>query len=238
MILGALLFIALSLPFLLQTTNDDGWSKGLSREKHFSLCEFLRKVLSNKKLFHYLLGYMLVADSVSTLQIYMTLYLKNVFGFTEKMSSMGGAMSLFILFATCMVLGAFASKVTNKKKMLAVGGLIYVVAFLLLGIAPNAPLYAYMSLAFAGMAYGLFFPLARSFYSDIVPPESQAEYFSSFIIFERAATIIGPIVWVIIFNVLSIYPAEYRYRANVIALSLIALLGLYFIRKSFVDEKG
>ena len=176
---------------------------------------------------------MFVADSLATLQIYLTLYLKNVFGFTEKMSSLGGVISLGMLFLTCMLAGSLMHKVTDKKKMLILGGVIYIGAYLLFGLAPTIPVYAYLILAFAGIAFGLFFPLARSFYSDIVPKESQAEYFSSFVIFERAATVIGPIIWVIIFQLLSAYPIEYRYRANVMALALTAMLGLYFIKKSF-----
>jgi UMF1 family MFS transporter len=232
LVLGAALFIVLSLPFLLQKLDRSG---GVPKEerKRFSLRTFIGKVFGNKKLFYYLLGYMLVTDSISTLQVYLTLYLKQVFGFTEQMSSMAGVLSLGMLFATCMFLGALATKVKNKNKMLAIGGVIYMSAYLLFGLAPAIPFYAYLSLAFAGVAYGLFFPLARSLYSDIVPKDEQAEYFSSFIIFERAATVVGPIVWVIVFELLNAYPLEYRYRGNVMVLSLIAMFGLYFIRKSF-----
>lgn len=233
LIFGAIIFMVLALPFLSQKAHDAEWKRVLSIKKDFSLKVFLKKVFENKKLLYYLLGYMLVADSVSVLQIYMTLYLKAVFGFTDKMSSAGGAMSLFILFLTCMTLGTLAYRITNKKKMLLIGGTVYVLAFFCLGIAPNAPVYAYISLAFAGMAYGLFFPLARSLYSDIVPKESQAEYFSSFVIFERAATIVGPIMWITIFHLLNSYPMEYRYRANVLVLSVIACIGLILIHKSY-----
>ncbi|QQR78218.1 MAG: MFS transporter [Candidatus Moraniibacteriota bacterium] len=231
LVLGGITFMVLAIPFLIQKSEDGLNQTGFSEAK-FSLKDFLRKVLLDKKVFYYLLGYMFVADSISTLQIYLTLYLKNVFGFTEKMSSMGGAVSLGMLFITCMTLGFFAYKITNRNKMLVIGGLVYVVAFLLFGFAPKAPLYAYLSLIFAGFAYGLFFPLARSLYSDIIPKESQAEYFSSFVIFERAATIIGPLVWVAVFWLLSEYPMEYRYRVNVIILSFTAMIGIYFIRQA------
>lgn len=233
LILGATIFIVLSLPFLMQKSDDTETTEREASSKGFTLGEFIKKVFKNKKLFYYLLGYMFVADSLATLQIYLTLYLKNVFGFTERMSSLGGVISLGMLFLTCMLAGSLIHRVTDKKKMLLLGGGIYIGAYLLFGLAPTIPFYVYLILAFAGVAFGLFFPLARSFYSDIVPKESQAEYFSSFVIFERAATVVGPIVWVIIFQLLSAYPVEYRYRANVMALALTAMLGLYFIKKSF-----
>ncbi|MCR4285896.1 MAG: MFS transporter [Candidatus Kaiserbacteria bacterium] len=231
LVLGGTIFIVLAIPFLIQKS-EEGHVQAKSSEATFSLKEFLRKVFLDKKVFYYLLGYMLVADSVSTLQIYLTLYLKNVFGFTEKMSSIGGAVSLGMLFITCMVFGFFAYKITNRNKMLVIGGSVYIIAFLLFGFAPNTPLYAYLSLIFAGFAYGLFFPLARSLYSDIIPKEAQAEYFSSFIIFERAATITGPLLWVVVFWLLSEYPTEFRYRTNVIILAFIAMIGIYYIKKA------
>lgn len=232
LILGATIFIVLSIPFLVQRL-DTRETYGGDGEKRFSFGEFTDKVFKNKKLFYYLLGYMFVADSISTLQIYLTLYLKNVFGFTEKMSSLAGVISLGMLFVTCMVVGSLAYKIINKNRVLTVGGVIYISAFLLLGLTPSVPLYAYLILMFAGVAYGLFFPLARSLYSDIVPEDSQAEYFSSFVIFERAATVVGPVVWVIVSELLNAHGAEYRYRANVLVLALTAMLGIYFIKKSF-----
>lgn len=234
LILGATIFIVLASPFLMQKMYDTDVSIAKEAGTGFSFDEFLKKVFGDKKLFYYLIGYMFVADSIATLQIYMTLYLKNVFGFTEKMSSMAGVISLGMLFVTCMLVGTWAHKVTNKSKMLIIGGVIYIGAFLFFGLAPSVPFYAYLSLAFAGIAYGLFFPFARSLYSDIVPKEEQAEYFSSFVIFERAATVVGPIIWVIIFQLLHSYPIEYRYRVNVMMLALTAMLGLYFIKKSFL----
>ncbi|MDO8566440.1 MAG: MFS transporter [Candidatus Moranbacteria bacterium] len=233
LILGATIFIVLAIPFLIQKVGDADVSRVKEAEKRFTFGEFIKKVFKNKKLFFYLLGYMFVADSIATLQIYMTLYLKNVFGFTERMSSLGGVISLSMLFVTCMLVGGWAHKIIGKNRMLTLGGTVYICAFILFGLAPNVPLYGYLSLSFAGIAYGLFFPLARSLYSDIVPKESQAEYFSSFVIFERAATVIGPVVWVTVFELLGAYPVEYRYRANVMALALTAMLGLYFIKKSF-----
>jgi UMF1 family MFS transporter len=236
MILGGIIFIILAIPFLIQKSEGGLIQTGFSETK-FSLKNFLRKVLLDKKIFYYLLGYMFIADSISTLQIYLTLYLKNVFGFTEKMSSLGGVVSISTLFITCMTLGFFAYKITNRNKMLMIGGFVYIVAFLLFGFAPKAPIYAYLSLIFAGFAYGLFFPLARSLYSDIVPKESQAEYFSSFVIFERAATIIGPLVWVAVFWLLRESSIEYRYRFNIAILSFTAMLGIYFIKKALALTK-
>lgn len=231
LILGAILFTVLALPFLTQKLDAAPPNETKEREQ-FSIKEFSKRIFGNKKLLYYLLGYMFVADSVTTLQIYLTLYLKNVFGFTDKMSSLAGVVSLGMLFATCMLLGSLAHKMVNKNKLLNIAGAIYVATFLLFGLTPNVPYLAYLCLAFGGIAYGLFFPLARSLYSDIVPKEEQAEHFSFFIIFERTAAIIGPIVWVIAYQLLLSYPVEFRYRANLIVLSAIAMVGLYLIKKS------
>lgn len=232
LVLGAVLFIVLALPFLLQKL-DGAAPREVETRKQFSFREFVGKIFSNKRLLYYLLGYMFVADSVTTLQVYLTLYLKNVFGFTDKMSSLAGVVSLVALFATCMLLGSLAHRMVNKNRLLSIAGAIYVSTFILFGLTPAIPSLAYLFLALAGIAYGLFFPLARSLYSDIVPKEEQAEHFSSFVIFERAAAIIGPIIWVIVYELLRSNSVEFRYRANLMVLSLIAMIGLYLIKKSF-----
>ena len=232
LILGAVIFVVLALPFLTQKL-DAVVPSEVKVDKRFSIREFSKRVFNNKKLSYYLLGYMFIADSVTTLQIYLTLYLKNVFDFTDKMSSLAGVVSLGMLFATCMLLGSLAHKMVNKNKLLSIAGAIYVATFLLFGLTPNVPYLVYLCLALAGTTYGLFFPLARSLYSDIIPKKEQAEHFSFFVIFERAAAIIGPIVWVIVYELLRSYSVEFRYRANIMVLSLVAMLGLYLIKKSF-----
>ena len=231
LILGGVIFITLASPFLFQKVGSPE-TRETKGTKFFQLSALFKKIIHNKRLFYYLLGYMLVADSVTTLQIYLTLYLKNVFKFTDAMSSLAGVISLGMLFATCMVLGSLAHKMVTKNKLLNIAGSIYVSTFLIFGLTPSIPFLAYLCLAFAGVAYGLFFPLARSLYSDIIPKKEQAEYFSFFIIFERTAAVIGPIIWVLVFILLDSYPIEFRYRANVLLLSVIAMAGLYLIIKS------
>jgi UMF1 family MFS transporter len=234
LLVGAFIFIVLGAPFLFQKLTKQEYSYAAPEEhKFFTLNEFVTKVISNKKIFYYLVGYMLVADSVATLQIYMTLYLKNVFGFTDKFAGIAGAISMFCLFLTCMILGKYANKITDKKRVLVFGGAVYLATYVMFGLSPNIPVLVYLNIALVGIAYGMFFPLARSLYSDIVPRDQQSEYFSSFVIFERAATIVGPLVWIFISWLLLNQATDYIYRVNLLTLSLIAGIGLLLIRKSF-----
>lgn len=237
LLLGAFIFIILGYGFLNQKINTKKEYRVLEKKSAFSFFVFFKTIIKNKKVFYYLLGYLLIADSISTLQIYLTLYLKNVFGFDEKMASYAGAISLFCLFITCMFLGFLSYKIKNKNKILILSSFIYVTVFLIFGLAPNNHFFAFSVIALAGVAYGLFFPLARSIYSDIIPKESQAEYFSSFVIFERAATIFGPLLWIFVFWILGDYALEYRYRANIVVLAIIATIGVFFIKKSIKIQK-
>ncbi len=231
--LGAFIFLFLAYPFLFSSSFN--YKGGLINKnlEFFSYKKFLLKIKENKKVLYFLIGYMLVADSISTLQVYLSLYMKNVFGFTDKMTSIGGAISLLALFSTCMFLGRYVNKFENKNKLLLIGGVVYVFAFLCFALSPTNIYFVFTTLIFAGIAYGLFFPLARSIYSSIIPKDSQAMYFSAFIIFERAATIFGPIIWIVIFFLLSSFGVQVQYRGNLIFLAMVAMVGLTLIRKSF-----
>ena len=229
-ILGGVTFITLALPFLLQKQEEKVIIK---RQDLFSYKEFVTYIKQDKKIFYFLIGYLLLSDSVATLQVYVSLYAVNVFDFTEKQTSIVGAISLFSLFLTCIALGKFGSKIHDKRRALSLGGGIYVVVFLLFGLSQGSFIFVASTFVFLGIAYGLFFPLARAVFSNIIPSEDQAKFFSSFVIFERAASVLGPIIWVVMLFVLSNHSVEMQYRGNVLLLGLVAFLGILLIRKSF-----
>jgi UMF1 family MFS transporter len=234
-ILGGVVFIVLALPFLLQKV------KQVSKvEKHelFSYKGFVEYIRKDKKLVYFLLGYLLLSDSIATLQIYLSLYMKNVFSFSDKETSIVGAISLFSLFLTCMLIGRYESKIKDKSRALLTGGLLYVIMFLLFSVLHGSFLFVASVFVFLGIAYGLFFPLARSLFSDIIPRHDQAKFFSSFVIFERAASVLGPLVWVLMLWILNDFSVATQYRGNVFLLGIVALFGLLLIRKSFAKELG
>lgn len=225
---GAVTFTLLALPYLLSNR----WStQTLLGTDKFSFKEMKDALLGNKKVLFFLVGYMLIADSIFTLQIYLSLYFKNVFGLADKYISILGAVSLFALFLTCMAIGFFSSRIKRVEKFLIVAACMYIISFSNLSVAPASYSYLLCSLVFAGTAYGLFFPLARSYYSEIIPQNSQAEYFSFFVIFERAAVVIGPLLFVGVLFLLDSVEVEIRYRLGVFLLAVISALGLFFLQK-------
>lgn len=233
-VLGGITFILLALPFLLQKSEHITRTE---KPKPFSYKEFVAYIKKDKRIFYFLLGYLLLSDSVATLQIYLSLYAGNVFEFTDKQTSIVGAISLFSLFLTCMILGKFESKVRDTRRVLILGGTIYVAMFFLFSVSHGSFTFIASTFIFLGVAYGLFFPLARSLFSDIIPSDDQAKFFSSFVIFERAASVVGPLIWITMLWLLSDYSVEMQYRGNAFLLGVIALLGLLLIRKSFRFNK-
>lgn len=229
-ILGGVAFIVLALPFLLQKVKHVTRTE---KTEPFSYKEFVTYIKKDKKIFYFLLGYLLLSDSVATLQIYLSLYAGNVFEFTDKQTSIVGAISLFSLFLTCMMIGKFESKIKDKRRVLTLGGITYVAMFFLFSVSRGSFAFIASTFIFLGVAYGLFFPLARSLFSDIIPSDDQAKFFSSFVIFERAASVVGPIIWIAMLWLLSSYSVEMQYRGNAFLLGIIAFIGLLLIRKSF-----
>ena len=242
--LGAILFTILGIPYLIQKNKylkkenqkvynlDNNNNKSLVANLTYFKSVF-SKIYKNKKIFYFVIGYALVADSISTFQVYLSIYMKKVFLLDDKTIGVMGAISLFSLFLTCMVYGHFEKRFKNKKFVLIVGGSVYLFVFSLLAVIPPVKIYIILALISTGIAYGLFFPIARSIYSDIIPKENQAEYFSSFVIFERSAAVFGPILWLGTFYVFKNFGEDVQYRGSVFFLVLISLFGLFFLKKSF-----
>ncbi|MBI1812970.1 MFS transporter [Candidatus Peregrinibacteria bacterium] len=80
-----------------------------------------------------------------------------------------------------------------------------------------------------GFAYGALFSLSRAFYAILVPIEKQAELFSVYVLFERAASILGPLVWSGAAWLFSSFGPD-RYRFSMLSLALIIAVSLVTFR--------
>ncbi len=229
LLMGALIFSFLATPYLFSRQ----WStlkEDISVKLSFKRAKEM--FFQDRRITLFLIGYMLIADSIFTLQVYLSLYFKNVFGLGDKDISIIGGISLLSLFLTCLCVGFLAHKIKSQKKVILFAAGMYILSFTNLAFAPNNYGYIVASLVFAGIAYGLFFPLARSYYSEIIPKNSQAEFFSFFVIFERAATIIGPLLFISVLYAANSFDNAIQYRAGVFLLAIISVLGFFFLRKS------
>ena len=74
LLFGGILFGLISIPFLMQK------DVALKKEVvHFSYKKFIKKLVSKKRIFLFLIGYSLLSDAILTFQLYIALYIKKIF---------------------------------------------------------------------------------------------------------------------------------------------------------------
>ena len=232
LVLGGILFTLISLPFLLQKD-----TQKISNNFPFSYRDFIGKIISQKRVLFFIIGYALLSDSILTFQVYLTLYLKNVFDFSDKMITYAGITGLFFGVAGGFLVGKFVTKIHNKEKALGLSVALYAFCFGFLAFIPSNLILVFLSVAMSGISYGFVFSLARSIYSEITPAGEQAEYFSIYNVFERAASILGPLVWLAVFYSLTSFGENIQYRGSVFFLMLICIAGFYYLRKSYTIKQ-
>jgi MFS-type transporter involved in bile tolerance (Atg22 family) len=224
---GAALFAIISIPFFRQREIVIS-----SSPVRFSYFKFLRKLLFERKAFLFLIGYSLLADAVLTFQLYIAVYTTKVFNFPEWMVVLAGITGLTFGIVGGLLANKLVQKVRNKEKALILSSLLYALCFGICALMPNIKIIVFIGLALASISYGLVFSLSRTVYSEIIPEQGQGEFFSIFTVFERAASIVGPLAWLLTFHLLQTYGENIQYRGSVFLLMIICLFGVYFLRKS------
>lgn len=228
--IGALLFIILSSFFLYQKQNNISI---ITIIPTFSYRQYLVEIFGEKKIFYYLVGYALLADALLTFQLYTTIYFKNVFDLSDKMVSLVGIVGLFFAIVGAFLSHTLVMVTKSKNRAMLCASIIYAVAFILCALSPKNEWAPFLVMIPAGLGFGFLFSISRVIYSDMTPRDEQAKYFSIYTIFERSASVIGPLLWVASFALLSSFGKDIQYRGSVLILFCICIVGVYYLQKSF-----
>lgn len=197
----------------------------------FSYRAYFKKILSYPQVRWFIIAYALISDAIFTFQIYVTLYLKNVFALSDAMVTYVGIAGLLSGMLGAFVAYKLVQYFRSKKKALLWSSFLYALCFGFLSFLPNVLWGIFLFAALAGSAYGFVFSIARALYAELVPLKEQAEYFSIFTVFERAASVVGPLLWILTFNLLSPLGENLQYRGAVFFLMLIVFCGIVALRK-------
>ena len=85
-----------------------------------------------------------------------------------------------------------------------------------------------------GFAFGALFALSRAFYSKLIPQGQQAKFFGIYVLFERSASILGPLVWSLTIIIFAFLGNVVRYRLAMFSLAIMLLISYIIFR--FVKE--
>ncbi len=240
-LIASLLFLIFSLPVLLflkdrpqyasqMTTEENKASLGKSfRETLLTL----RRIKESPGVLTYLIVYYLFADAILTLQLFFSLYLEKVAGLSDKQKTISLVTGL--LFA---VIGALLSPTMSRllkgtRHAIATFIGLWAILLAIFAFTTNQSLFIAM-VVLNGFAFGALFALSRAFYSHIIPPERQGEFFGIYVLFERFASVLGPLVWSGTILAFASFGEVTKYRFAM--LSLTILVAISFIVFRFVKE--
>jgi UMF1 family MFS transporter len=177
----------------------------------------------------YLCAYYFFADAILTLQLFASLYL-------EKVGKLGdGEKTIAFIFGIFFaVIGALASsKIAEKIKSTRKAILIFIGFWaILIGLFAFAEAkWIFMGvLALNGFAFGGLFALSSAFFSRIIPAEKHGELFSIYVLFERFASVLGPLVWSLTIAIFVSLGEIMQFRLAMFSLAILVAISFAIMR--------
>lgn len=229
---SVILFGLLALPMLIKYREDpqsrphenEGQGKPLS----MNLRQTLRLIFSTHNLFFMLVGYFFFSDALLTFSNNFPIYLEKVHGVNDSMKAYLSLGILFLSGIGAMVFGKIADK--KGKRETLIGLLLgWCVLFPALAFAPTFGVVIAVCLI-AGFLFGPVWGVSRSMVAEYAPREIEASSFSFYIIAERFATFIGPIIWSVVLSQ-TVGSGVMSYSYGVLSMGVLMVIGLLFVRK-------
>jgi MFS transporter, UMF1 family len=175
----------------------------------------------NERLRHFLMAFFLYGDAILTVQLYIPIFMRERIGLGDTGVSMAFAISL-----SAGALGAWVFSVTstgiNLKKLIVgflAGWTCTLVGF---GLTSNRVWFFFLMIV-AGLLYGGLWSASRAYLIEVSESESLGRAFGFYAIFERCASIVGPLVWGAI--MLMPLAAGRRYMFAFVAMSVLVMVG-------------
>ncbi|MQF69900.1 MFS transporter [SAR202 cluster bacterium AD-804-J14_MRT_500m] len=233
---SALLFLVFSIPcfiFIKECGSKDlGFRYKVISGSITQLVKTLAKTREYPGLSRFLFGRVFYADVVNTLIIFIGIYVTNELGFTNA------ELQLVLLVAIISsILGAFiwAFVVDSLGPKRTLNLVLYLWVIVLGGLAA-VPLLSldssilWVSASLAGIAMGGIWCADRPYLLRLVPPEHVGEFFGIYSIVGRFASVIGPLVWIMVADTLGL-------GRPIAVLTLVIFIMISYVILQGVDDK-
>ncbi len=182
----------------------------------------------------YLFAYYFFADAILTLQLFFALYFQEVGGFSDSLKTLAGVVGLLFAVLGALLSPWVARRLKSTKRAIELFIVLWTIFLIALAFATS--LASFIAIAILnGFAFGALFTLSRAFYTQITPEGEQGRFFGIYILFERAASILGPLVWSSLGLVLLSWGPD-RYRVSVASLAVMVAIS-YFIMRGVKEHK-
>lgn len=226
---ATLIYLLLSLPMLLffkeeSLANMDCISLRDSAKQQFRQT---KELLAIPGMGIFLLAYFFYNDAFITTANNFPIYLNQVFNIGDELKSyvlIGILMTSAVGGIAC---GWLADHI-GFKRTLVLSLLGASVLFPLIPLQTNFVVFNCALVGF-GVLYGSILTVSRALLTELCPANRQTLAFSFYCIFERFATLVGPLTWGLIISLFS-HLGPTRYRLALLGMSIFMILGLAIAR--------
>lgn len=228
-IVCAILFLLCVLPslFCLKENSEQMELQSPATSHLHSIWKQIKHIRTYPSVLSYLCAYYLFADAVLTLTLFGSYYLLQT-GLNEQQKTIALLLGIILGIVGSALSGWFVKKTKNIQTTLQIFILLWVVLLLTMAFA-RTPLILMAITALNGFAYATLFALSRAYYAQITPANSQATFFSVYVLFERAASILGPLLWSGVALLFASYGPD-RYRFSIASLAVLVLISWVVFR--------
>lgn len=175
----------------------------------------------------FFLSYFLFADALLTVQLNLPVFMRDRMHLSDRSSAAAVAISL-TAGAFGSVLFAVSFKRVHPRKVLIWSLVGWVPVLLGFGVVRSWNFFLVLIVT-AGALYGLLWSAARSYVVHLAPDGSLGTVFGVYSIFERASSVVGPIIWGGIMATTG-FGAERPYLIAFAAMAFLVLVSIGFLR--------
>lgn len=193
-----------------------------------------RKVRNLKITFMFLIAYWLYIDGVDTI-VRMAVDFGMSIGFSSKDLLFALLITQFVGFPSAIIFGKLGEKWDVKKSIL-IGIFVYILVTLY-GMLMTQKNEFYVLAAVIGLVQGGVQALSRSFYSRLIPPKHEAEFYGFYNMLGKFAVIIGPTLMGIVGIAASKMGLTQNFASRAGIASVLILFVLGGVLLYCVDEK-
>jgi UMF1 family MFS transporter len=227
------LFLWLGILFLLLFTIDY-WSlcRGLemrtgdNAESYGTLLHNSLSLLHTAgRLRRFLIAFLFYADALLTVQLYLPIYMRERLGLGDTDVSLAIVISL-TAGAIGAALFSWTAKGKDLRKVIALCLAAWAITLFLFGIIASRTGFLLL-IAWAGVLYGILWSASRAYLIEMTPVKTLGRTFGFYSIFERCASIIGPLLW----GAIMLLPLEtsWRYTCAFTVMGLLIILSIFIL---------
>lgn len=196
-------------------------------ERQTTTIGMLKSILRNKPLALVLLAFFFLSDASITFSNNFALYLEQVFGTDDSVKALLTLGILGLSIIGSVISGFIADRIGHRKTMLGILG-VWLVIFCAIAFAPSFAVVTGLLLV-AGIFFGPIWSVSRAMVGQLLSPREEASSYSYYVVAERFATFIGPLLWagtLIVFG-----ESAAGYQAALLAMAILILASLLVMRK-------